>query len=122
MAAGRHEMHQRPQPPIAHPVVIVRDVAFAQRAEHDLEARRVAPGRHHQPAGRPGLRARPCDPESSLVLEQAQKGAADTADGGFDSLLAALVHNPYRRAIGHYDQAARANRMRLANSDQRRLG
>src|SRR5277367_1668814 len=100
----------------------MRDVALAQRTKHDLEAWRVTLGRHHQPAGSFGLRARPCDPQAALMLEQTQKGAADAAHGGLDSLLPGLLHDPYRRAIGHHDQAARAQRMRSASSCRRLWG
>jgi hypothetical protein len=56
------------------------------------------------------------------MLEQAQKGAADAAHGGLDSLLAGLVHEAYRRAIGHHDQPAPIEPMWSASRDHRLLG
>ena len=35
-------MHQRPQRPIAHPIVVLRDVALAQFHERELETRMSA--------------------------------------------------------------------------------
>src|SRR6202023_3957681 len=122
VAVRGHEMHQRPQSPVAHSIVVVRDVALAQRTEHDLEAWRVALGWHHEPSGRLRVRARPGDPQDALMLEQAQEGCAYAAHGWLDSLLAGLAHDPYRRAIGHHDQPPGAQRMRSANRDDKLLG
>jgi hypothetical protein len=56
------------------------------------------------------------------MLEQAQEGGAYAAHGWLDSLFAGLAHHPYWRAIGHYDQPPRVQRMWSASRDHRLLG
>ena len=96
-------MHQRPQRAIAHPVVVLGDIALAQLDEGKIEARML--GRQRK-ARRSFLAAIPCDPKSAMTFEQAQESGSYAAHGRLDALLAAFAHDLDGRAIGHHDQLA----------------
>src|SRR5207248_2121521 len=106
MAIRRHEMHQRPQAAIAHAVVVIRNIAFAEREQHHRESRLAA--RRHRDASGTGLASRPRHPNTPVALQKPQECRADTTDRRLDAVGAVLANNADRRAIGDYDQSGGA--------------
>ncbi len=96
MAVLRHQMHQGPQPPIAHPPVIIGDVALGQGREHHRETRLI--GRHPQWRQR-RLATRPCDPQTPVTFKQPQEGRPHAAYRRLDSPPPAFADNPDRGAV-----------------------